>query len=141
MDNDVILHARATVARKPAFRNLADRQWVLAQKADPVIRHVRGWLSRPKENNQTLSEYLTGRVSDMDRLAYMRRQKDLVMSRDLLYVATKAPGTEERLLAFVVPAKKRQAAIDGCHREAGHQGRDRTLSLMRERFWWPGMAR
>ena len=42
---------------------------------------------------------------------------------------------------FVVPAHKWQAAIDGCHQSAGHQGHDRTLSLMKERFWWPGMSR
>ena len=41
---------------------------------------------------------------------------------------------------FVVPARKWQAAIDGCHWSAGHQGRDHTLSLMKERFWWPGMS-
>ena len=40
----------------------------------------------------------------------------------------------------MVPALKRQAAIDGCHQYLGHQGRDRMLSLLRERFWWPGMA-
>ena len=27
-----------------------------------------------------------------------------------------------------------------CHRGAGHQGQDRSLSLMKEQFWWPGMA-
>ena len=40
----------------------------------------------------------------------------------------------------MVPEKDRQAAIDGCHRSAGHRGRDHTLSLMKERFWWPGMS-
>ena len=33
------------------------------------------------------------------------------------------------------------AALNGCHRDAGHQGCDCTLSLLQECFWWPGMAK
>ena len=42
-------------------------------------------------------------------------------------------------LLFVVPACKHQAALDLCHQDVGHQGRDRTYSLLQERFWWPKM--
>ena len=41
----------------------------------------------------------------------------------------------------MVPQRHRSAAMDGCHREAAHQGQRRSTSLMQERFWWPGMAR
>ena len=44
------------------------------------------------------------------------------------------------MLVFMVPGLKHQAAIDRCHHYLGHQGKDQTLSLLRERFWWLGMA-
>ena len=130
LDEEVVLHTKALMARKVVFKNVADEHWVRAQKNNPALRHVRGWMTRPRENRQTLSEYLTGRISDADRLAYSRRQKNYVMKRNLLYVRTAAPGTQDQILAFIIPANKRQAALDRCHHEAGHQGRDRTLSLL-----------
>ena len=39
-----------------------------------------------------------------------------------------------------MPQTHRSAALDGCHREAAHQGQKCSLSLMQECFWWPGMA-
>ena len=33
------------------------------------------------------------------------------------------------------------ATLNGCHRDAGHQGHNHTLSLLQEHFWWPDMAK
>ena len=61
------------------------------------------------------------------------------MKRGMLYLRVTPSHSQEEVPIFVVPIHKKRAAIDGCHRFAGHQGRDRTVSLMKERFWWPGM--
>ena len=45
--------------------------------------------------------------------------------------------TETKL--FIVPRAYQRRAIDGCHRDAGHQGQNHTLSLAVERFWWLNM--
>ena len=45
------------------------------------------------------------------------------------------------MLLFVVLRTHQTAALNGCHRDAGHQGHDCTLSLLQECFWWPGMAK
>ena len=45
----------------------------------------------------------------------------------------------ESVLLFIVPANKCQAALYLCHHDAGHQGCDRTYSLLKEQFWWPKM--
>ena len=45
------------------------------------------------------------------------------------------------MFQFVVPQRHRGATLDGCHREAAHQGQRRSTALMQECFWWPGMTR
>ena len=43
------------------------------------------------------------------------------------------------LWQLVVPKAYRARVLAGCHDDVGHQGKMRTISLLRERFFWPGM--
>ena len=79
-------------------------------------------------------------VPEVNQRYYAQWQKDFVLKDNLLFLNLMPSNSTETISVFVVPAQKCQAAIDGCHQSAGHQGHDRTLSLMKERFWWPGMS-
>ena len=98
------------------------------------------WLKRKKDDNHTLDQYLKHHIPDAEHRIYAACQKDVVLRRNLLYLRVTPKRSNEDVLVFMVPGLKRQAAIDGCHCYLGHQGRDRTLSLLKERFWWSGMA-
>ena len=125
---------------KKNYQNLADLEWVIAQRGHQAIRLVMDWLRQRKDDNRTLDQYLKHHVPDVEYRIYAARQKDYVLWRNLLYLRVMPKRSNEDVLALVVPGLKLQAAIDGCHQFLGHQGRDRTLSLLREKFWWPGMA-
>ena len=47
---------------------------------------------------------------------------------------------DETVLQLVLPKVYRHKALSGLHDDIGHPGRDRTISLLRERFFWPGMS-
>ena len=79
-------------------------------------------------------------VPDAKRRIYTTHQKDFMLWHNLLYLKVMPKRSSEDVLVFVVSGLKWQAGIDGCHCYLGHQGRDRMLSLLRERFWWLGMA-
>ena len=65
----------------------------------------------------------------------------LALKGGLLYLKTHEGRAKEVLFRFVVPKAHRSKALDGCHREAAHQGQKHSLSLLSECFWWPGMSR
>ena len=120
-EGEIIIQARMLADTKRNYQNLADSQWVVAQRGNLAIRLIMDWLKRMKDDNRTLDQYLKHHVPDAERRIYAARQKDFILRRNLLYLR-------------VTLGLKRQAAIDGCHRYLGHQGRDCTLSLLKERF-------
>ena len=79
-------------------------------------------------------------ASDNEKRFYAAHQKEFTIQDNLLYLQANPANSQDTAPVFVIPTADQQAAIDGCHHSAGHQGHDCTLSLMKERFWWPGMS-
>ena len=141
INKDIILCAYQMVKHGKQFQNLMNLNWVRAQMQDPVLCHVINWIKWLKADKWTLDEYLKAKsMLEVDRQFYAQQQKDFLLKDNLLFLNITLANSMETISMFVVLAQKHQATIDGCHQSASHQGWDRTLSLMKERFWWPGMA-
>ena len=52
----------------------------------------------------------------------MLKDSDFILRDNLLFLNVTPANSTETMSVFVVPERKRQAAIDGCHQSASHQG-------------------
>ena len=128
-----------TVEARPArlaTTNVTD--WKQEQKEDPVLYQVAEHLRAPRE---TFKAALHKVLDKKATAAYVKAREQLVIKNGLLYCKTWQGQADEIMFQFVVPQRHRDAALDGCHREAAHQGQRRSTALMQECFWWPGMTR
>ena len=62
---------------------------------------------------------------------------NLKMIRGLLYRVIK--DDEEKVNQLVVPECYIDSILQGLHNDIGHPEKERTLSLFRERYFWPGI--
>ncbi|MCG8048820.1 MAG: DDE-type integrase/transposase/recombinase, partial [Candidatus Thiodiazotropha taylori] len=71
-------------------------------------------------------------------LAMYKVFSSLKLIRGILYRESKVGDEKKNLL--VLPACFIEQVLKGLHNDMGHPGKDRTLSLLRDRFYWPGMT-
>ena len=119
-----------------ATTNVTD--WKQEQKEDAVLYQVVKHLRVPCEMcKAALHKVLDKKATT----AYVRVKEQLLIKNGLLYRETQQGPANEIVFQFIVPQRHRSAALDGCHREAAHQGQHRSTTLMQEHFWWLGMTR
>ena len=110
--------------------------WMKEQRADPnltvIIKLIEsGQLQKRKQHGKDTSEVKS----------LLRIRKSLKLVKDILYRKAYIDNSSSKKIQWqlVVPKAFRSRALAGCHDDVGYQGRMRTLSLLRERFFWPGM--
>ena len=118
-----------------ATTNVTD--WKQEQKEDPVLYQVAKHLRVPRE---TFKAALHKVLDKKATATYVKVREQLLIKNGLLYRKTWQGQADEIVFQLVVPERHRGAALDGCHREAAHQGQCRSIALMQECFWWPGMT-
>ena len=112
--------------------------WKQEQKEDPVLYQVAKHLRVPHD---TFRAALHKVLDKKATATYVKAKEQLLIKNGLLYRKTWQGQADETVFQFVVPQRHRGTALDGCHREAAHQGQCRSATLMQEHFWWPGMTR
>ena len=132
------VHQEEVVGARPArlaTTNITD--WKQEQKEDPVLYQLAKHLRAPCEAcKAALHKVLDNKAT----AAYVKAKEQLLIKNGLLYHKNQQGPAGEIVFQFIVPQRHRSATLDGCHREAAHQGQHHSTTLMQEHFWWPGMT-
>ncbi|MCG8035390.1 MAG: DDE-type integrase/transposase/recombinase [Candidatus Thiodiazotropha taylori] len=96
-------------------------------------RLLGNWVRLLRDKKQPYWNDMTTRE---DR-AMFKQFSSLKLIRGMLYREVKVD--RETKTQLVLPSCFIEQVLLGLHNEMGHPSRDRTLSLLRERFFWPGM--
>ena len=93
----------------------------------------------PPRRDTLLKECLGAEAEMEQGKMFFCIRNSLILNKGLMYINMTLKGETEGVLAFIVPMAQCPMVLNGVHRDAGHQGQQRTLALAQERFWWPMM--
>ena len=110
--------------------------WIKEQSQSPELRELIALIKRKQLYSRKIKK---GDSSVTKVLLRMKGQLKLV--KGVLYRKTILDNSAERKprLQLILPTHFTQKVLKSCHDQVGHQGSVRTLSFLRERFYWPGM--
>lgn len=104
----------------------------LAQRQDPILGTLLPFITNKQKPTSGDLPYCP------ESQQFIREFPRLRFMRGILYRLTELDGEEKRQL--VLPQKFREMALRSLHDDIGHLGRDKTLDLVRDRFYWPRMT-
>ncbi|XP_073687797.1 uncharacterized protein [Garra rufa] len=115
----------------PVVPYLSEEDLVNRQRADPELKEVLEYL---ESGEKPLSRKNLSPTMSM----WMRQWNKLEVKNGVLYRKRMDQGRE--LSQLVLPEDLREMVLTSLHDDMGHLGLERTLDLLRSRFYWPKMA-
>lgn len=100
----------------------------VAQEEDPVIRQVRQYVAR--------DQWPKVRKVHSEIAAFAREKSRLILDNDGVLLRKTATRSQ-----LIIPKKFHPLLYRELHEEMGHLGVERTLHIIRDRFYWPHMQR
>ena len=110
--------------------------WKKEQSQDPELREIIALIKRKKLYSRKIKKG----DSNVTK-ALLRVKGQLKLVKGVLYRKTLLDNSAERKprMQLILPMHLTKKVLNSCHDQVGHQGIVRTLSLLRERFYWTGM--
>lgn len=121
---------------------------LLDVKTSPITSFTPGQLQQDQANDTHVGPVVQCKLSNTKPTSHQLKEHS-VQSRVLLREWDKLKMDENGVMwrktahrnQLVLPERHRKTALRELHNEMGHQGIDRTVSLIRDRFFWPHMQR
>lgn len=105
------------------------------QQADPVILEVLAFWRQQRYPN-----WAERRQLSQPALALLKQWGRLTEQTGVVYRKVVRPDGGEEVLQVLLPVALKEKVLTEVHQNHGHQGVDRTLELLRQRCYWPGMT-
>ncbi len=113
------------------LEQLSQKDLIEAQKSDPAI----GLVLKVMETGTPISDLKT---KDPEVSVLQRESPKIQIKDGLLYRAVQRAN--KRVCQLILPAKYRPMVLRAMHDDIGHFGAERTMALIKDRFYWPRMA-
>ena len=111
-------------------------EWRQEQEKDAAICKI---LQLIRDNS--LFKYRSTRDENPEIQNNLKIRKSLCIVEMLLHRKVQLKNHLAEVNQFVLPAPYQRCIILVCHDEMGHLGMDRTLLLLQDRVYWPGMSK
>ena len=115
--------------------------WLIGWPLNGRIQYFKAmidWI--PNQKVQDLKHLFGDDTNTERRMAILWEQKKLMLYQGALNHCHTPADKLGEVMWFIFSVAHQVAAMNGCHRDAGHQGQQQTLYLWQDWFWWPSMA-